>query len=428
MSCASWSITSLLEALITLAIRVAGAGLAFALQALLARVMMPNEYGTFIMVWTWMLSLGSFASLGLAEVAMRLLPRYAARKRQRMLSGFFSHGFRTTAVTAGFFCLIGFGLSQVLPISQQSKFVLAGVCIGLPVLALEYFLEGVARAMGWFKLTTVTVYIIRPLMISTMVLAAWLLKFEVSAFLVCAILFVNIIVSTFGLRLVMYRLLKNPIRGEAPSRGTRRFWMKQSAPMLLASGIDDALIYADIVIVGLLLTAEQSAGYFVASRVLTLANLVQYAFFFVAARKFSLSLADGDDAMARNQMWRATLLTVVTTTAAVVFTILTAPYLLAIFGKNYSGNTSLVALLSLPLLARSAALQASELMMVDGRTKLLIAVNIMAILLTVFGLVAMIPLYGVDGAAWTLALVMLLRSVVLLTLQLQTKPSRLLAL
>ena len=66
---------SAVDAALALLIRVAGAGLVFGLQILLARLMPMDGYGGFVTLWTWMLAVGSFAALGVAESSVRFLPR-----------------------------------------------------------------------------------------------------------------------------------------------------------------------------------------------------------------------------------------------------------------------------------------------------------------------------------------------------------------
>ena len=67
------------DAAIAFAIRALSAGLVFALQILLARLMHQAEYGRAVALWTWLIAIGSFGALGLAEASVRFLPRYRAR-------------------------------------------------------------------------------------------------------------------------------------------------------------------------------------------------------------------------------------------------------------------------------------------------------------------------------------------------------------
>jgi O-antigen/teichoic acid export membrane protein len=408
------------DALTTLAIRIAGAGLAFALQVMLARVMAVDAYGQFVMVWTWILSLGSFASLGLADLALRMLPRYAARLRLQAMQGFFDHGFHTILRFAAVASIAVAILATAAPVSDTVRHVIYGVCLGLPLLALEFFLEGVSRAMGWFRLTTMTIYIVRPALMVGIIALIWQSGIHVTAGVACFVLAGCIAITTVFLRAVIQRRLMTVPR-TTPSSRLQKFWKKQSVPMLVVSGLDDALAYMDVVLVGLLLSPAQSAVYFVASRVLTLASLAQYAFYFVAARSFSLALGEGDRTKARRNMVRATGLTVATTLVAVLATLAFSPWLLLMFGEDYADAFWLVAVLGLAQIARALSGQASELMMVSGKTRELMIINTLCLLALTLVMIAFVPHHGVMAAAWGLTLVVVLRAVLIMLFDALTK-------
>ncbi len=401
------------DAIIAFLIRGFGAGLGFALQALLARLMPVAEYGLFVMVWVWTLALGSFASLGLAEMALRVLPRYALRMRARVVADFVSHGFRTTAVVAIAASALVFGLSTFLPLSRDMSQVIGGVCLTLPVLALDFFLGGVARAMGWYTLGIVTVYIARPLLLMSACAALWFAGVELTGMVVCVVLMLGIVATTLFLRLIMHRRLGGSL--EKPTTPTlRRFWLKQSFPMLLASGLDDVLGYADVVLVGVFLAPADAAIYFVASRVLMPASLVQYAFFYVAARKFSLALADDDVSALQRNFWRATVVTIMACSAAVALTVLASPLLLWVFGTEFSNATPLVLILALSQIARAASTQAQEYLMMAGRAVSVSWTNGICVAVLLASATFAVSRYDAIGVAWALTGALVLRALLLL--------------
>jgi O-antigen/teichoic acid export membrane protein len=398
----------------TFGLRLMGAGLAFALQVLLARLVGQQDYGQFAVVWTWILALGSFASLGLAELALRVVPRYALRLRQKVIHAYFSNGFRSTALAAVIASGAGLMLAVTLPLQSETRAIVIGICLGLPLLALEFFLEGVARAMGWFKLTTIVIYIVRPVLMAAGAVGVWYSGHVLNGMALCLILFVSMAVTTLFLWWKMHQRLAAQAQGKAPGEATRRFWLRQSMPLLLASGLDDVLMYIDVVLVGLWLSPADAALYFVASRVLALASLAQYAFSFVAARRFSMSLASDGEAHALGQMWRVTALATAITVLAVGVTLVACPWLLALFGEGYGNSFSLVAILGVAQVGRALFGQGQEYMLVSGRSGALMVINLLAVLVLLATFWMILPESGVIGAAIGLAAVIWLRAAVLL--------------
>jgi O-antigen/teichoic acid export membrane protein len=90
----------MLDAAIAFAIRVGSAGLVFLLQVFLARMMDLGDYGSYVTAWTWLVMLGAFAPLGIAESAVRFLPRYRARGRHGSARAFFRFGLRTVLLAS----------------------------------------------------------------------------------------------------------------------------------------------------------------------------------------------------------------------------------------------------------------------------------------------------------------------------------------
>jgi O-antigen/teichoic acid export membrane protein len=170
-----------------LAFALPSAGLVFGLQVLLARLMPAETYGGYVSLWTWMLALGSFAALGFAESSVRFLPRYHLRGRRAALNAYWQFGLRVVLGTS----MAGGIAGVVLATSHGADGVWLTVlllAIGLPFLGLEYYLEGVARSFGWFRLAAVPVYILRPLLIGGSALSLWAFGVELSLPLIGALL------------------------------------------------------------------------------------------------------------------------------------------------------------------------------------------------------------------------------------------------
>lgn len=399
------------EALLPFLIRIAGAGAAFGLQVLLARLMSAEAYGGYVIAWSWILALGSVVSLGLSEAAMRILPRYQARGRHVQASVFFHRSMRLVAVAGLGLAGLGIMLLHALPVTAPMLALLIVVAAGLPFIAMEYFLEGVARSLGWFRFISISVYVVRPVLIATACLA--LHGLGVPLTLPVAGIVTIVCVAATGIAAYLRIAAHLPAVRSGPSR-LSRLWLLAALPMLVVSGLEDILPALDVMLVGALLGAEEAGIYFAAGRILALAHFAQYAVVFVSGRALSMALASPDRNAARRRLQEATATTFFATLIAVAVTLIAGPILLSWFGESFAAGFIPMCILAAGLVARSLAVTCHEYLLLAGRHRPLIAINGLALMALAGSSFLLIPLFGLIGAAAASALTMGLRSALLL--------------
>lgn len=407
---------STFDAVLALLIRVAGAGLVFGLQVLLARVMTVDGYGGFVTLWTWMLALGSFAALGFAESSVRFLPRYHLRGRLTHIRSFWRFGLIVVLGASGLLALLssmlvlGFG-----PVDGVGLTVLI-VAMGLPSLAIEYYLEGVARSFGWFRLAAVPVYIIRPIVIGATCVALASSGVALTLPVIGGVLVGTMALVTAGLGLLVARRIRRMTEGDLSpaSRSQRRLWLMASLPLLLLSGLEDLTSYADVLLLSLIAGPEAVGVYFAAARTLALAGFVAYAMTLVAGRRFALDLAGRSRAQLQNSVLQSTRLTFWATLLSVGATLLVGPFLLAAFGPDYVEGQGVMIVLGLGMVVRAMAGQAGELLIVAGRQREGLAIGLCVLAMTVVLCLLLVPSLGMLGAAIATASAMACRTAALI--------------
>ncbi len=403
----------MIDALVTFAIRVAGAALAFAMQALLARLMTPDSYGAYVLIWTWLIAVGGVAALGLAESGVRFIPRYQARSRAGDIAGFWRFGFSVVIGASVILCLGGLVLARLLPEDGYVASIAFFVAIGLPFFAMDRYLEGVARGLGWYRLTSVPVYVVRPVLIVGACAAVASATGELALEAAGWILTVSMAAVTVGVAIVMARRLRQEHTARNGALRRRSLWMRASLPLLLVAGFEDLLTYSDLLIIGFMLPHESAALYFAAARCMALANFAYYAIFFVAARRFSLAAVEEGGGDSQRVLGVTTMLTIATTVVAVAATLVAGPLLLAVFGEAFAAGYGVMAILGLGLVARSLAGQAHEFLIVSGGHRQALAINAGAVAFNAAISILLIRALGVEGAAIGTALTMALRAAAL---------------
>ena len=419
---------SAIDAAIALLIRVLGAGLVFGLQVLLARLLPGEEYGGYVTVWTWMLSLGSFAAMGFAESSVRFLPRYTQRQRLQALFGYWQFGLAVVLIVGAAIAATAFGIWLGAGLDGPLLTIVL-VAIGLPVLGLEYYLEGIARSMGWFRLAAVPVYILRPILIGGSCLGLSAAGVTLTLPIVGGVLIGCMgTVALLLLGLVTRRINRLAGGARGASNKQRRLWLRASLPLLVLSGLEDLTSYSDILVLSLLSEPEVVGLYFAAARTLALAGFVAYAMTLVSGHRFAMDLASSNRTELQSSILEATRLTFWATLAAVGVTLLAAPWLLAAFGSGYLAGQSVMVVLGLGMVARAMSGQSAEALVVLGRQRegLLVALGVVAV--TVVGALALVPEQGALGAAIASAIAMACRTVALAVLLWQREGLKVLSL
>ncbi|MCW3474801.1 oligosaccharide flippase family protein [Limobrevibacterium gyesilva] len=132
------------------AIHVAGAGLTYCAQLVLARIVGVDAYGIYAYVFAWMTILAYFAALGFDVSLLRLVPAYRAQHAWPLLRGVIRYAeWRAGAVGCGV-VLIGSAIVMLwpsdLPRELTSTFIIGFVLV--PVWALLWIRSSVVRAYG----------------------------------------------------------------------------------------------------------------------------------------------------------------------------------------------------------------------------------------------------------------------------------------
>ncbi len=405
------------NALTSIAVRIAAAFVGLGLQILLARFMALDDYGVYVILWTWVSVVGQVGVLGFYDSAARFIPRYDRRDKQAHLAGYLATGFRAVLLGAGLLAAAALAFLFLLPGLVDPAFLLPlGVlALGFPVLSLETYLTGVARGFGWYVLSTVPGFILRPVLIMLGVGIAELAGLPLDAVTVlCLVVLASVLVLLLQAILMQARLPKESRPTTTPQR--RRFWLMASVLMMPAMTAEELFVWIDVLLLGFLVSPDQASLYFAAQRSLSLAAFVQYGFMLVAARGFSLSLATADRAGLQARITRSTNATFWLTIPSVALTLVAGYPLLHLFGEAFVSAYPCLVLLGLAYVIRAATGQAAELLVVQGRYRLSLAIVSISVAACLAFMLALVPLWGITGAAAAMVLVQLIRLVVVTAL------------
>ncbi|MGQ0455592.1 MAG: lipopolysaccharide biosynthesis protein [Hyphomicrobium sp.] len=405
------------DALIAFCVRCVSAALLYATQVMLARWMGGAEYGVYVFVWTWVLMLGGLSQLGLNLTAIRLAPVYRATNDFDHLRGlvrgvrFAALGFGTAIMALG---LLGVWTFQsaienhfVLPI------YLGLVCI--PLYALTDVQDGLGRGHAWMATALIPPYILRPLLLLAAMAGAHAYGFEMTAATAAG----AAIFATWAAAVVQTLALNGRLSRTIPA-GPRRYefgsWFKASLPLLVILVCELMLQNTDILVVSRFMSPTDVGVYFAAGKTMALIMFVHYAVGSAVANRFAALHAQGDREGLRAFVKDAVNWTFWPSLACAVLILALGKPLLSLFGPEFEDGYPVMCILVVGFLFRSSMGPAEFLLNMLGEQALCATVLAFAAILNVALNVALVPQYGLIGAAAatsiSLAMAALMNSIV----------------
>jgi O-antigen/teichoic acid export membrane protein len=273
---------------VALVVQVAGAGLAYGLQVLLARLLGASHYGVYSYILVWVGFAALLAGLGLPAASVRFLPVYQASGDHARIAGFVQAASRLTFATGSASVLCGavaaVGLHVVGNLAHPEGVLLGAVLV--PALAGSMLYTEIARARGRVAIAFVPPMVVRPLLIGAIASVIFLLRGSLSSngALAASLCAGCLLVATQYA--VTRRLLG---RGDYVAQPVfeLREWCGVGLTLLAAGAFIITLLQVDIVIVAAFLGSRDAGVYAAASKTATLVSFVILAVNAAAAPQFA---------------------------------------------------------------------------------------------------------------------------------------------
>ncbi len=387
-------------ALTVFLIRIFSAAIAFASQVILARWMGSFEYGIFVFVWVWVLILSVISSAGLNVAMMRFLPQYTEEKSFALLRGLLFQGRLIIFSLATLFSGAAIAVLMLWPDLVQSWYLLPAyiVLTCVPVIVLTDAQDCIGRAYSWMRLALLPPYVLRPLLLLLAMIAAVLLGFPMVAATAagCAVIaaYLTWLTQTF----VLQRRLKITVP-PGPRAYNTRFWLLTALPILFVEGIDLLLYNTDVLLISHFMTPSDAGIYFASLKTIGLVSFVHYAVGSSIANRISSLKARGDMQQLEAFVRDAAVWTFWPSLIAITGLLIVGKPLLWLFGPEFTSGYGVMCILAVGILLRSAVGPAEFVMNMMGEQKTCAIVLFFSVILNIALNVALIPMYGLLGAA-----------------------------
>jgi O-antigen/teichoic acid export membrane protein len=382
------------------AIRIGGAGLALAAQILASRLLGADEFGRYSLLLVWLLVVGYAATAGSGQLLCRYVAQYVKAADRRSLAGLLRAGL---AAIAGVSLLLALGAIAVMALLpgavDRGTFLLAMLAFAaVPLVALQDYFESIARGLDRPALGIGPAFFGRHLGVIAGLLALVVLGEEATALAVMGFTIAGLLASILSQYALLRGHLRPMLAGVAPRYHIGR-WVRTALPLAGTDVTEMLLLNADVLILGLFVAPEQVAFYFAATRLAQVLAYVPYSATAATAQKFAKLGGPADRPELQALIGRtATLSTVVTGFGALLLSLYAAP-LLSLFGEDFAAAAPIVTLLSLGIVVSCAFGPGEDVLNMLGEERVCSIGFLLALIVNLALNFALIPLFGLAGAA-----------------------------
>jgi O-antigen/teichoic acid export membrane protein len=382
--------------LVSLLIKVSGAGLSYLMFVAFAHLLNAQDYGVFAFSFNLAVVVSAFAGFGYSTAIMRYLPKYLAQARPEYAYGAIKMGTQFTLVGIVAALLVGYCVDHLW--SGQSDRNYFVVAILASTFCIGDFAAGVLRAQNSVVASMlprdVLWRILAPLCALLIVWSGYVLNSNLAVYICALVLLALLVLQIF---VITSNLKKLEVHLPAVSdwAGTRK-----SLLPLWGAGIVFAMIQQmDVVVVGFLLNGGETGAYFAAQKTASLLSLVLIAGGLVTA-PIMAALYEKNQTQELQKLCRQMVIAIaIVTLFGFLFLVLSGNILLSIFNSSYTSAYYILLILAFGAMIDAVSGPTAYLMQMTS-LETVYARMLAVIYVFVFVLqFIFIPKYGVIAAA-----------------------------
>lgn len=402
-----------------LTIKVAGTGLAFLAQLLLARRLGADGLGAYALAMALLNALLVFSRLGFDISSLRIASLLAEDGDRAGLHGFLRVGLRLPATAA---VLLAAGVALVVgggfdPGYVRSSLLVAGAAL-LPwtVVLVD---QGQLRALGRRVAAFVPGEVVRPgLLLAGILVAGPALAGAGDAPVAVALHLGAVAVAVVVSRSLVRRTVPPEVRATPPSHRTRA-WLRTSVALGVVTGLTALLGQVDTLIVGGVLPTADVGLFSVSRRLAALLGFGLLAVNAAVAPGFARLHRAGRSEELAGLTRRSALLATLATLPPVLLFVVAGRWVLGWFGPEFPAAYPILLVFSAGQLVNAACGPVALLLSLTGHARETAVVLAVGLLALVAGCFLAASRFGVVGAAavsagvmagWNLAMVLVARS------------------
>lgn len=383
-----------------LLVRVAGAGLGFAFNVALARVLGADGLGIYHLSLTFALIASVVGRLGMDAAMLKFGATSHAAIDGSRLAAVHRMGMATALLGCGLVAASTFVAADWLAMAVYSDAAIAQP-LRLMSLALVPFallnLYGELLKAGQHQALSSFVQGAALPMVSLLLLLVLAANIKDASSAAAIYLAANILVCLTGH--VLWRRTTPPAGSSTAGSIRFRDLLATAMPMYGSAIADVVMTFSDVLILGMFATATDVGVYTAAARTALLTRFLLLANSSVAAPRFAALHAVGDKEGVARLAVRSTLLTTVSSVPLLLMFVVFPEQILSLFGPQFEAGAQVLIILSIGQFVNAATGPVGYLLNMSGFHRIEGRIAVAGALITAGLCFALIPSWGVLGAA-----------------------------
>lgn len=260
--------------------------------------------------------------------------------------------------------------------------------------------RGLGGVLAYPLLQSIGLPVLRLVGVSLAVLAGWGVVGLLGAWLVPVVIILAI-ATAVAVRMTTQHaggLIPAPVQAAERRRLTGEFWAF-SATRGLSAAVEILLEWMDVLLVGVLTSPEQAGIYAVVTRCARAGEVIQTAARVAVGPQISAALARGDLEVAREIYGLVTAAMIWLAWPLFMLLAVFGDAVLTLFGPGFHDGATSLAVLCVAMALTTAAGTVQTILLMGGRSSWQLADKSLALALNIALDLALIPLWGIEGAA-----------------------------
>jgi len=388
-------------AVLALAIKASGAVTMLLILTLCSRSMSTGDFGA-IAVWFNALScLAVFGVAGQDNLIVRSWGEYVGQGKLGLARGAYRFGWVVAGLMAATACLALLAANSFLP-SKLSGGELAAACAFLAAQILLHYSSHSCRTLRGFRVSEVqrelTARVFLLFAVATHVLGATRFSIFFASFAAGMVL--SILIQTIA----TLRAYPADVAAASP-RTALKEWAARGFNMCVNTGVEAVAQYAEVILLGLLVTPAAAAGYFVAARIANIFPMLASGLHTYTVTFASRLHYQGDSEQLQGLLRSVMTVAFALIAPSYVLLMVFGGWLLALFGPGYGANYPTLAVLATACVIITLSGPASGMMMMTGGERLSSRISLGALAIRLAATAALATHFGGLGAAVSWALI-----------------------